>query len=240
MKENSPICARLVEMVSAVPVGWPNARTIRNAASDLPTVMVRKVARTCHGCAIRIIGSNNMPTDTKNNTANASRSGSESLAALWLSSDSLSSMPAKNAPSANDTPNNVADTNATPSAMPSTARVNSSREPVAATFSNDQGITRRPMTSIAATNATILSKVTPSAASSEGDCASCAAAGAPVPSTSASAGSNTNASTITRSSTISQPTAMRPRWVSSKRRSSRARNSTTVLATDNARPNTKP
>ncbi len=96
------------------------------------------------------------------------------------------------------------------------------------------------MTSIAATNATILSKVTPSAASSDGDCASCTAAGVPAPSTSASAGNNTNASTITRSSTISQPTAMRPRWVSSKRRSSSARSSTTVLATDSARPNTSP
>ena len=42
------------------------------------------------------------------------------------------------------------------------------------------------------------------------------------------------------SSTISQPTAMRPRRVSSRRRSSIARSSTTVLATDSARPNTKP
>ncbi len=33
---------------------------------------------------------------------------------------------------------------------------------------------------------------------------------------------------------------MRPRWVSSRRRSSIARSSTTVLATDSARPNTSP
>ena len=50
-----------------------------------------------------------MPTETKNSTANASRSGSESSAAWWLSSDSFSSMPAKNAPSANDTPNSAAE-----------------------------------------------------------------------------------------------------------------------------------
>ena len=42
------------------------------------------------------------------------------------------------------------------------------------------------------------------------------------------------------SSTISQPTAMRPRSVSSRRRSCIARSSTTVLATDRARPNTRP
>ena len=63
---------------------------------------------------------------------------------------------------------------------------------------------------------------------------------APVFSTGASAGNSTSASTIAMSSTISQPTAMRPRSVSSKRRSCIARSSTTVLATDKARPNTTP
>ncbi|MNE86334.1 hypothetical protein D3C80_1834250 [compost metagenome] len=109
MKENSPICARLAEIVNAVPVGWPNARTMKNAAADLPNMMMPAVASTCQGCSIRMPGLNSMPTETKNSTANASRSGSESLAALWLSSDSLSSMPAKNAPSANDTPNSTAE-----------------------------------------------------------------------------------------------------------------------------------
>ena len=50
-----------------------------------------------------------MPTETKNSTANASCSGSESAAAWWLRSDSLSTMPAKKAPSANDTPNSSAE-----------------------------------------------------------------------------------------------------------------------------------
>ena len=36
-----------------------------------------------------------MPTETKNSTAKASRSGSDSLAARWLSSDSLKIMPGK-------------------------------------------------------------------------------------------------------------------------------------------------
>jgi hypothetical protein len=46
-----------------------------------------------------------MPTETKNSTEKASRSGSDSSAARWLSSDSDRIMPAKKAPSAKDTPN---------------------------------------------------------------------------------------------------------------------------------------
>ena len=74
-----------------------------------------------------------MPTETKNSTAKASRSGSVSSAARWLSSDSLRIMPAKKAPSASDTPNSFAAPKATPSAIASTASRNNSRDPVWAT-----------------------------------------------------------------------------------------------------------
>ena len=57
---------------------------------------------------------------------------------------------------------------------------------------------------------------------------------------SASAGSSTSTSTIARSSTTSQPTAMRPRSVSSRRRSCKVRSTTTVLATDSAAPKISP
>ena len=50
----------------------------------------------------------------------------------------------------------------------------------------------------------------------------------------------TSAITKARSSTISQPTAIRPRLVSSRRRSSIARSNTTVLAVASAKPNTTP
>jgi hypothetical protein len=53
-------------------------------------------------------GSNSMPTETKNSTENASRSGSDSVAARWLNSDSRITMPAKKAPSANETLNSCA------------------------------------------------------------------------------------------------------------------------------------
>ena len=54
-------------------------------------------------------GSNSMPTETKNSTENASRNGSDSCAARWLRSDSRSTMPAKNAPSAKETPKSAAE-----------------------------------------------------------------------------------------------------------------------------------
>ena len=81
MKENSPICARLAETVSAVRTGWRNASTMTKAASDLPTMMMASTASTASGSRTSTVGSNNMPTDTKNNTAKASFSGSESLPA---------------------------------------------------------------------------------------------------------------------------------------------------------------
>ena len=58
-----------------------------------------------------------MPTETKNSTAKASRRGIASSVARWLKSLSPITMPAKKAPSANDTPNILAAPKATPSAM---------------------------------------------------------------------------------------------------------------------------
>jgi hypothetical protein len=103
------------------------------AARDFPKTMIRNVARTGPKSRITIIGSNSIPTDTKKRTAKASRRGRVSEAALWLSSDSLSTMPAKKAPSAKDTPNSSAAPKAAPRAMARTARRNSSRDPVWAT-----------------------------------------------------------------------------------------------------------
>ena len=44
-------------------------------------MMMANTEMTASGSRTRTVGSNNMPTDTKNNTANASFSGSESLPA---------------------------------------------------------------------------------------------------------------------------------------------------------------
>src|SRR4029450_10551622 len=67
--------------------------------------MMSTVARSAKGAAITIPGLNSIPTETKNRTAKASRSGSDSVAACWLSRDSDSIMPAEKAPSARDATN---------------------------------------------------------------------------------------------------------------------------------------
>ena len=78
MKENSPICARLAEIVSAVDSGGRTGARCAKAASDLPITMMKMVAISGSGAVTTTIGSNSMPTETKNSTAKASRSGSVS------------------------------------------------------------------------------------------------------------------------------------------------------------------
>ena len=121
-----------------------------------------------------------------------------------------------------------------PSAAATTQSVNSSREPVRATCHNSQGNRRRPPTSISAMKSATCARVIPSVTSRD-------SLGADSPADMlARGGSSTSTSTITRSSTTSQPTAMRPLGVSSTPRLSSAFSSTTVLATESARPNTIP
>jgi hypothetical protein len=58
-----------------------------------------------------------MPTETKNSTAKASRSGIASSVARWESFVSPSTMPAKKAPSAKDASKSFAAPKAMPSAV---------------------------------------------------------------------------------------------------------------------------
>ncbi len=237
MNENSPICASPAPTVSAVFSGYRNAITSATAASVLPISTIAATSITCSGCSISTFGSNSIPTEMKNSTENASRSGSVSSAARRLNSDSRIIMPAKNAPSANETSNSFAAPNAMPTAAAIMHSVNSSRDPVRATSHRMRGNTRLPTTSISAMNAATFSIVTPSVLQTPPP-AACASPGGVPPSRPATGGSSTSTSTITRSSTTSQPTAMRPLTVSTSPRPSSARSSTTVLATDSARPNT--
>ena len=236
MNENSPIWARLAEIVRDVWSGWPKARTMTSAASDLPIMTMKTTARTWSGLRTRIVGSKSIPTATKKSTAKASCSGRASAAARWLRSDSLITTPAKNAPSANETPKSADAPTATPRAVASTASVKSSRDPVWATRSSSQGTTRRPTTNMRPRNAATLASVIPTAAARPEP----APAAAVPPRMPERAGSSTRTSTVKRSSTISHPTAIFPSPESSAPRSSRARSSTTVLATDRQRPKTRP
>ena len=101
-----------------------------------------------------------MPTETKNSTANASLRGRDSSAARWLNSDSRIIMPAKKAPRAKDTSKSFAAPNATPIAMATTDKVNSSREPDLATSHNVFGKTRLPTINMSTMKAVTLVNVT--------------------------------------------------------------------------------
>ena len=56
MNENSPICARLADTISAVRTGCRNASTMMNAASDFPTMMMASTERTASGSRTRTDG----------------------------------------------------------------------------------------------------------------------------------------------------------------------------------------
>ena len=71
-------------------------------------------------------------------------------------SDSATTSPARNAPSANDTPKTVEAMKAMPSAIASTASVKSSRDPSRATTSNNHGTKRAPTTTMTTAKTTAL------------------------------------------------------------------------------------
>ena len=144
MNENSPIWASATATETAVRSGWPSIRTIASAASGLPSRITARVAATTPGERVRWCGSNSIPTETKNSTAKASRIGRASVAARRLNSDRPTTIPARKAPSAIETPNALAEPTAMPSASTSTVRVKSSRERVAAARASTQGISRPP------------------------------------------------------------------------------------------------
>ena len=131
-----------------------------------------------------------------------------------------------------------------PTASASTESVNNSREPVRATLVSTHGTTLGPNMIASTVNTATFASVITSVSSSDPPPASapCApAVSAPVPPRiSASAGKSTSASTVTRSSTTSQPMATRPPGVLTWLRSSSDFNCTTVLATDMLRPSTMP
>ena len=79
------------------------------AASDFTTTITSSTAATWSGSRNSTAGSNSIPTETKNRTAKASRSGRLPAAAWWLRPLSLSTTPAKKAPSAKETPNSAAE-----------------------------------------------------------------------------------------------------------------------------------
>ena len=153
------------------------------------------------GAFITKPGSSSMPTETKNSTANASRIGNASDAARTLNSDRPTTRPARNAPSAIDTPKNCAEATEMPSARARTVSVKSSRERVAAIRVSSQGTTRLPPTRMRAVSTRDLDHRERQRHAS--------GSSSPAPRAKI-AGIITSTSTVSRSSTTSHPTAMWP------------------------------
>ncbi len=120
--------------------------------------------------------------------------------------------------------------------MATTDSVNNSRDPVRATCHNSQGNVLRPMVNISTTNAKTPSSVCPMVRHS----GTLLSTSTSLPSRLANGGRSTKTNTVTRSSTKSQPIAIRPFMVSITPRASSALSSTTVLAQDNDRPKIRP
>src|SRR3569832_2482757 len=129
------------------------------AARVLPNMMMSTTTSTLKGSSINTCGSNNMPKETKNSTAKASRRGRDSSAARWASSDSRIIMPAKKAPSAKETSNKRAEPYATPTAAAITHNENNTRNPKHTTSHSRHGNTRQPTTSNNVMKAAILPNV---------------------------------------------------------------------------------
>ena len=133
------------------------------AASGFTTRITPSPASTIIGSRIRKPGSNNIPTETKNNTAKASRNGSASAAAWLLTGLCATTMPARKAPSAIDAPKKKYAAAATAMENTSTVSVNNSRERSLATCTKSGGMIRAP-----AHNTSTASNVSlPSASASE-------------------------------------------------------------------------
>ena len=99
-----------------------------------------------------------MPTDTKNSTAKASRSGSDFVGgAVAELATRAAPCRRRRRPARNDTPNSSADPSGDARrAAATTHSVNSSREPVRDTCHSSQGSRRRPTTSISTMNTATL------------------------------------------------------------------------------------
>jgi len=104
MKENSPICARLIPARTEVLVLNPARNAPMETKVVLPMTTSTVNTSTASQFSSTNSGSMSMPTDTKKMAANKSRTGSTRWSTLFSCPDSATSDPAKKAPSATEYP----------------------------------------------------------------------------------------------------------------------------------------
>lgn len=201
MNENSPIWERPAAMVSEVRAPAENSAPSAMLISHLPAMMRATSAASSRACAVRVAGFTIMPTDAKKMMEKRSWKGIASAATRCESFEVPTTTPARKAPSATERSNSTDAAMAVPSAMTTTASWNSSRGQRRAILASSHGRTRDPTASMRATKATVLTRA------SAMPPASWAGVVSPGPNTT---GSTTRITTVARSSTISQPVAMRP------------------------------
>ncbi len=115
---------------------------------SLPVTRATTTPSTIMACSAMNRGSSSIPTATKKSVAKRSRRGMIS-ARTWLSnSDSETTIPARNAPSANDSPASLL-AKAVPRAISTTVSKKSSRDPVRATANKIRGTSLVPRTTTA-------------------------------------------------------------------------------------------
>ena len=120
MKENSPICARLIPARIDVRIPWP-ARNDQNVTPIMFPARTR-ARKTTMGiqCRTMSAGSISIPTETKNTAAKPSHIGFTVRATFFSNPDSATRAPAMKAPSATEYPKTRA-RRAQPKQMPTLA-----------------------------------------------------------------------------------------------------------------------
>ena len=221
--ENSPAGTNAAAVSTAV-CGRAIGRNSNRAATGFSaTISTSVMSSNGHSSAITS-GSMSMPTDTKKSTANTSRVGNSSPSTRCDRSDSDTTNPARNAPSASESPM-YSDASAVLNASAAIARKNSSRDRSSATRASANGITCSPMT-----NTPIRNAATFSAASENSRVI------APAPLSPDTASSATISTTAHRSCTIDHVTVSRPWSDAISPRASSSFTATTLLAIAAAAP----
>ena len=201
MNENSPIWLRPAATVRVAREPADSTTPSTMLMSHLPTMIRATRAASSARWLASVTGFTIMPTDAKKMIENRSWNGMASAAARCDSFEPPTTTPAKKAPRATETSNSADAAMAVPRAMTTTASWNSSRELKRAMRCSSHGRKRDPTTSMIATKAAVLRRARPTSAASSGPDTS------PDPNTT---GRITRITMVARSSTMSQPVAMRP------------------------------